>query len=481
MTWNRQAAQQGQHQDLVGFIWNIADKLRGAYSKKNRQLLLASLILTLTGLFLVTTSSRGAREKWAQEAFIPCRGAAEIYHDVLLISGYGHPPYLYRYKEGKWVEEAAFIRKGQDISVSHAATRETPLKSCSQFLEDRKNEDRVFFGSATAISEDAVFFVSLGKQADGIGDNTIYTSLFDGEFWSKPVALPPIPGDASDDVGEEMAVDGNVLVSGNRREGIYVYERDSDAQPWQFKTQLQNPETLFPEKRINISGFGSAVAVEDDTIVVGGYGFVSGANVFKRNENTEEWAFEASLSPTGSFQEPTPTEYGTGFGDGVAIGNGIIAVGATTLDYPPNGTVFLYEKDQDGRWQVIDRLKPVGGRSPGASRFFGVYGYGSNISMDAETRTMAVSTYDDRYPMMTVEGGDVFVYAQIPLGPRWYQQALLSRDEEINRDEKYFGAGAVISGNRLAVYGVQEETEGIFIFHRHQTQSSSTAVRSGYR
>lgn len=119
---------------------------------------------------------------------------------------------------------------------------------------------------------------------------------------------------------------------------------------------------LFPREPIQGVSFGSAVAVDCDTMLVGAQSAYQGggaAYVFRRNNNV--WSQEAELRPTSGV----PNSFGVALalqGDTAAVSN----------PYEDSGTVSVYQRVAN-LWTLKTKLRPI---SDGANfgRFVGIDG-----------------------------------------------------------------------------------------------------------
>ena len=356
--------------------------------------------------------------------------------DVLAVSG--DPVKIYRYRDEKWLQEATLTQANSDGSK---------------------------FGADVEVDGVTVFMVDIDEPHPGKrGFGAIYASTYDGIEWSMPTRLPLVP-EADSDSGEPGAIlvaDGNVMVNGTESDVVYVYEREAEELPWTFKTRLLPPE-VDDVRGSEISGFGPAVAVDGDTIVVGGTENTSGINVFVRNPTTDEWEFEATLNTFRSYSEPKETPYGTGLGNAVALEGNLLVASATGMNQP-DGVVFVYERNErTRRWRRIDRLTPVGGRP-----WWKLEGYFLNSGFGADVKvsgtSIAVSTANVRNSGRNRRSEDTFVYVQRSGLKQWQQQLLL--DDQASDEYEYFTGGVDISGNHLAVLCRLDGELGVSLFHR---------------
>jgi hypothetical protein len=164
---------------------------------------------------------------------------------------------------------------------------------------------------------------------------------------------------AVDRFGSSVAIDGSTLVVGaqgaDRRGGqsgsAYIFERQGH---W------QEVQELLPSKTASDSNFGISVAIAGNRIIGGATSFsggVSGGQAFIFEKQNGGWIEEVELS------EITPG-FKDGFGLSVAINDRFAVVGSPgnfgRVNSHEDGAVFIYEKGLGG-WTLRQTLTPFAG------------------------------------------------------------------------------------------------------------------------
>jgi len=174
-------------------------------------------------------------------------------------------------------------------------------------------------------------------------------------------------------LGLSVAVEGDTILAGARDEPdwrgrVYVVTRNFD-RTWQVADTLTAQEFAVPNAQ-----FGSSVALSGDWAIVGAKGgrSVPGAAYFFRRRSGA-WSLGKTGEDGGTsvgvqVQAVVPTG-GDGFGTRVAIDGDTAVVGApgqppTEQDAGTPGVVYVYASNPDGTWSEIDVLAPPDG-SPG--------------------------------------------------------------------------------------------------------------------
>lgn len=187
--------------------------------------------------------------------------------------------------------------------------------------------------------------------------------------------------------GADTAVDGDtIVVSADGRDldgenSGAAYAFDYDGQQWNTTGPLR------PGTGVTEAGdlFGEAVAVDEDTVVVGAPGDdengsnAGAAYVFGRDAGS--WTRDQRLSPTDASA-------GDSFGQDVAVGSGLVAVGADgeSSRATEAGAVYLFEYDGSG-WSQAARLAPAG---LSAEDYFG-----ARVAVAEDGETVVVGAYGD--------------------------------------------------------------------------------------
>jgi hypothetical protein len=205
-------------------------------------------------------------------------------------------------------------------------------------------------------------------------------------------------------VGSALSVAGDEILLGaentSARGRVYVYRR-SAANAWQLAATLFGSDPAQPDS------FGTSIAREGDTMVVGspgadvsGVANVGAAYVFAKIDGT--WTLEARLD--GDVAAPSMH-----FGRAAAMSGGAIAVGAfhdaalsgdTGPLLPPGGYVRVFEK-VGGVWTLAGQFGPSQ---------LGTSGYGAAVAMRPGRLFVGAYLAD---PLGAQDAGEVFSYTKV--------------------------------------------------------------------
>ena len=210
---------------------------------------------------------------------------------------------------------------------------------------------------------------------------------------------------AGDTFGLSVAVDGDVAVVSARMDApagsAYVFEKQPDGSWAQVSKLVPGSEQ---------SGiFGTAVAVDGDTAVVGDNGGTGSAYVFLKQPDGS-WAQVSRLVPADAA-----TGGGRAFGFAVAVDGDTIVIGAWSDSQAGNraGAAYVFEKQPDGSWTQVTKL--VGADSADQDSF------GHTVAVSGDT-IMIGSVYDDFGTI--IDQGSVYQFLK-QLDGSWVQVSKL--------------------------------------------------------
>jgi len=227
------------------------------------------------------------------------------------------------------------------------------------------------FGSALALDGDTLAVGAFGEWSAATGVNgdqsdnsaelagATYVYTRDGAgTWSQQAYLKASDTDSNDQFGSALALDGDTLVVGAPESflctgcdataetggKIYVFVRDA-VDTWTQQAVLQ------PANVERFHRFGSAIAIEGDTLVVGapeGGMNNSGAVYVYTRDGSGSWSEQAQLSAHNTDQFDK-------FGSDVDLRNGMLLVGASGEDnqvgLSGSGAAYLFARDASQQWE----------------------------------------------------------------------------------------------------------------------------------
>ena len=254
------------------------------------------------------------------------------------------------------------------------------------------------------------------------------------------VELNPSDGNANDDFGYSVAIDGNTIVVGaidhtvgpNQYQGVaYVFVESGGA--WSQQAELVASDGQMLDQ------FGDSVAVSGNTIVVGASKYYNGgpgaAYVFEYANGA--WKQQAELTSPQSGGATNDQ-----FGTSVAIDGNMILVGAPFRmvgSKQDQGSAYVFAQSGN-TWSLVASLTTLGGR---AGDHFGV-----QVALSGGTAVVGAPCHPSQdYLCETPGPGAAYVYVET--GGVWSQQAELTPSDGVSWDE--FGSAVAVSGGTAVV------------------------------
>jgi hypothetical protein len=261
-----------------------------------------------------------------------------------------------------------------------------------------------------------------------------------------PAKLLAADGAAYDFFGREVAIDGDTVVVGAPQDddkgtdsgSAYVFVRTGAT--WTQQAKLTAPDGAAGDY------FGTAVAVDDDTIVVGARHHddkdtnSGSAYVFVRTGGT--WTQQAKLVPAGGDDGDAAHD---AFGTAVAVDGDTIVVGAPQDDDKgtDSGSAYVFVRT-GGTWTPQAKLVPADGTA--GDRF------GYAVAVDGDTLVVGAQWDDDK----GTDSGSAYVFTRT--GATWTQQAKLLAADGAAYDD--FGTAVAIDGDTVVVGAYKDDDKG---------------------
>ena len=284
--------------------------------------------------------------------------------------------YVFRFDSSEWIEEAKLIASdgesqehfGSSVSISE----ETIIVGAdhnggngvrsgaayiyrfdgSQWAEEAKllsNDGTVndYFGHSVSISGDTAVIGALGDDDYGSDSGSAYIYRFDGSAWMQELKLLANDAGYGDLFGKSVAISGNtVLIGAPKNDGqggdcvpctdagtAYIFQFDGIN--WNFLVQL----FTFGSNGGNYN-FGSAVSIEEDSLVIGAPGYNIGGGwlgaAFKFEFDGEAWVENQILLANNG----EASDY---FGSKVSISGNKSLVSSGLMN-----SAYVFESDNSG-------------------------------------------------------------------------------------------------------------------------------------
>lgn len=272
------------------------------------------------------------------------------------------------------------------------------------------------------------------------GAATLFFYRRDADGW-RPAGMDR--GPVGSWFGDSVSSDGETLVVGAQLYGwpqspigkVRVYELVGDR--WMTVQRIDPPDLVRP----GASGFGDAVAVDGDVMVIGVPGYDDPIDkaglilIYERIGGVWVW-----VARFGQQTLDGPNGKHVALGAEVALSGTIVAASAPGQA----GAVYLYERDAAG-WHNTGVLHEENSPDDGD-------GFGRALALSEDGRTLVVGQPDPDYVTFSYLPGRAHVYEKDDQGV-WSRVAVLrASDEYIGSDDSSeFGTEVDIDADRVAI------------------------------
>ncbi|MCB9853164.1 MAG: hypothetical protein H6819_08710 [Phycisphaerales bacterium] len=296
------------------------------------------------------------------------------------------------------------------------------------------------FGNAVAVEGSHAIVGAWGNAAQGVRSGAAYAFRKSGSQWSETQILLASDGHGGAQFGESVAIFGDTAVIGSplvytsppSRGNAYVFHRALD--DWQEVASLtrEDPEAA--------NRFGTSVAIDGDTVVIGApldehNGPESGAAYVFR-ESGGVWSQEVKLWADDG-------QIGDDFGRSVAVSADTIVIGAPGDDDngTDSGSAYVFRKFGSD-WFAWAKLKPIEGRTRDE--------FGHSVAIEGSTIVIG----GPRSAANNTERGAVYVFREH--AGVWLQELTLAPGEPGVADQ--FGSSVDIDNGVIVAGAGQDST-----------------------
>jgi FG-GAP repeat protein len=300
------------------------------------------------------------------------------------------------------------------------------------------------FGHSVAVSGDTAV---VGVQLDDVGANvnqgSAYVFTRSGSSWTLQAKLTAADGAVVDFFGSSVAADGDTVVVGapgddvgpNQGQGsAYVFTRSGSS--WSQQAKLTASDGASADE------LGGAVAVSGDIVVIGASGDDVGVNsaqgsAYAFARSGFSWSQQAKLTASDGAASDI-------FGYSVAVSGETAVIGAYLGDIASNGdqgAAYVFTRSGSS-WSQQAKLTASDGA---ASEDFG-------ISVAASGDTTVIGAHRDTVGANTTQGS---AYVFIRSGSSWTEQAKLTAADGAADDS--FGYSVAVSGDTAVVGAVSDD------------------------
>ena len=344
-------------------------------------------------------------------------------------------------------------------------------------LNDGAEND--MFGHSVAVHGDTAV---VGAPGGNGGKGAAYVFTRASGVWGQPVKLTDGADMAGDEFGHSVAVHGDTVVvgayqdddNGSNSGSTYVFTWDTQNKEWSEAVKLNASDAD------SIDYFGYSVAVHDDTIVIGAYGDgdkgnISGAAyVFTWNTQNNEWSQAMKLTAYDGAA-------GDQFGRAVAVDDDTVVVGAWGNN-SNQGAAYVFTRPDTG-WANDAETAKLTASDGGGADYFGhsvaVSGDVVVIGAYAADIVEADEDEDDDNSKENFRSGAAYLFAK-PDSDDWVvgteTAKLILPDRDGKEEEDEFGNSVAVDSQSIIV-GAPEV--GVAVENNQEVQDAGSIYASG--
>ncbi len=324
---------------------------------------------------------------------------------------------------------------------------------------DGAANDEDEFGWSVAMDGDTVVVGARGDEAN-TGAAYVFTKDSEGR-WSEAAKLTASDTVANDEFGISVAVDGDTIVVGahqndadandNNEGAAYVFTKPATAGGWADSTGTETAKLTASDAAAN-DEFGTSVAVDSDTIVVGANGDESnkGAAYLFTKPASGVWATDTETAKLTASDAAANDEFGTS----VAVDSDTIVVGANG-DESNKGAAYLFTKPASGVWATDTETAKLTASDAAANDELG-----TSVAVDSDT--VVVGAHQNDADANDNNEGAAYLFTKPASDGGWADSTgtetakLTASDAE---DNDYLGWSVAVDDN-IIVVGAYLEDDG---------------------
>ncbi len=319
------------------------------------------------------------------------------------------------------------------------------------------------FGFSVALSGNTAIIGAPLNDVTEPDQGAVYVFVRNGASWTQQQKLTASDGGANDRFGASVALSGDTVVVGasnnaispNLNPAAYVFTRSGTV--WAQQQKLKANDGAAGD------GFGSAVAISGDTVVVGAPTSDISANlaqgaayVFSRNgAGPPVWTQQQKLIAS----DGAATDF---FGGSVALSGDTVVIGASNDDIGANadqGSAYVFSRS-GAVWTQRQKLTANDGA---ATDFFGF-----SVALSGDTMVVGAPNDDNG---ANADQGAAYVFIRNGAAqPVWTQQQKLTASD--GAANSFFGRSVAISGDTVLVgaplndIGANDFQGSAYVFNR---------------
>ena len=298
-----------------------------------------------------------------------------------------------------------------------------------------------YFGKAVAIDGDTAIFGVANEATGGSAAGSAYIFTRSGTTWTQQQKIQSTDIQANDNFGSSVAIEGDTVVVGaqyapasNANGAVYIFTRSGTT--WTQQQKIVSSDTKAADRFGNsVSIFGTTVVVGAITESTGGAG-TGAAYIFTRSGTT--WTEQQKV-------QASDAQAADQFGSSVSISGNTVVVGANYEDTggAEAGSAYIFTRSgttwtQQAKIQASD---PQAGDQ-----------FGESVAIDGDTVVVGAQ-YEGTG---AAAAGAAYIFTRS--GTTWTQQQKIQASDVQASD--LFGASVSISGETVVVGARLEDTGG---------------------
>jgi len=363
-------------------------------------------------------------------------------------------------------DSALFIYDGAWKKVTQSAIPGPDWTATTQqaILQASDAEASDKFGYSVGIDGDTLIVGAFLEDTAGTNAGAAYVFTRSGTSWSQQAKLQSSDIEAVDVFGSSVAIDGDTVVVGARAEdtggtdagSAYIFTRSGTS--WSQQAKLQSSDIQAGDI------FGSSVTIEGDTVVVGAYledtGGTSAGAAYVFTRSGTSWSQQAKI-------QSSDIAAGDNFGRySLHLNSNTLVVGAhnenKTGAIDGAGSAYVFTRSGTS-WSQQAKLV-ASDASQGSS-------FGQSVAIDGDT--IVVGAHKES--TVVVNGGAAYIFTRS--GTTWSQQArIISSDVTA-----WPAAGSVTNSLGYASeFGFQVSIEGDTVIVAAPKNNEETYPGDGY-
>ncbi len=343
---------------------------------------------------------------------------------------------------------------GKDQSCLYIFQKENNLwEQVAELFLDNSN----FFDESSIAAAIDNNVAVVGLQWSDVNDSAAQGIAYvfeEGSTWQQIAELTPDDGQTGDLFGSSVALSGNTIIvgaqgmntkdDGEAQGAAYIFTKKAGT--WQQTTKLQaGTNKTFDSFGSAVAIDGSIAAVADKLYGVDGKDALGAVYVYKEQGNN--WTHIATLTAEDE-------KVNSSFGSAVAINGNTIVVGAEGYNYGnqvSQGAVYIFKlKDSgwgwDNKWEQVAKLVAQDGE--GGDHF--------GSSVDISNNKLVVGAYLDNIGPSGFFQGSTYIFEERFEG--WEQLTKLTIEDGAKGDN--FGNSVAISGETIFVGAHSADVNG---------------------